>query len=87
MKRGRDQTIKKSSPVHKIIMRPERLWVESSLEQRQRLQKTLFPNGIELDGEGFGTDSTPLFYSLLEIDLDDDYGLASPTGFEPMISP
>lgn len=39
----------------KIIMRPERLWVESSLEQRQRLQRTLFPNRIAFDRELFGT--------------------------------
>jgi site-specific DNA recombinase len=71
----------------KIILRPERIWVESSLEQRQRLQKTLFPNGVDFDGEEFGTDSTPLFFTLLAHDLNDDYGLASPTGFEPVLSP
>jgi DNA invertase Pin-like site-specific DNA recombinase len=71
----------------KIILRPSRLWVESSLEQRQRLQKTLFPDGIEFDGEEFGTASTSLFFHLLEVDLDDSYGLASPTGFEPVLSP
>jgi len=49
----------------KIMMRPARLWVESTLAQRQRLQKTLFPNGIVFDGEQFGTESTSLFFSLL----------------------
>ncbi len=71
----------------RIILRPARLWVESSLEQKQRLQKTLFPGGVEFDGKQFGTVSTPLFFNLLERDLDDDYGLASPTGFEPVLSP
>jgi len=71
----------------RIILRPDRLWVESSLDQRQRLQKTLFPNGIEFDGEEFGTDSTPLFFSLSGRDFNDDACMASPTGFEPVLSP
>ena len=71
----------------KIILRPARLWVESALEQKQRLQRTLFPSGVEFDGEEFGTASTSLFFTLLERDLEDDYGLASPTGFEPVLSP
>jgi hypothetical protein len=71
----------------RIILRPARLWVESSLEQRQRLQLTLFPAGIQFDGEKFGTASTPLFFKLLELDSNDNYGLASPTGFEPVLSP
>ena len=71
----------------RIILRPNRLWVESSLNQRQRLQKTLFPNGIAFDGEKFGTDSSPLFFNLIRDDPNDQYGLASPTGFEPVLSP
>ena len=71
----------------KIVQNPARLWVESSLEQRQRLQKTLFPNGISFDGKEFGTQSSPCFFSFLQEDSGDDYGLASPTGFEPVLSP
>jgi DNA invertase Pin-like site-specific DNA recombinase len=62
----------------RIILRPARLWVESSLDQRQRLQKTLFPNGIEFDGEEFGTDSTPIFFRLLERDSAEDNGVWRP---------
>ena len=71
----------------RLITRPTRLWVESSLEQRQRLQKTLFPTGVTFDGDGFGTDSRPLFFNLIEPDPNDSWGLASPTGFEPVLSP
>ena len=71
----------------RIILRPARLWVESSTEQKSRLLKTLFPAGIDFNGEEFGTASTPLFFRLVKPDLDDDYGLASPTGFEPVLSP
>jgi site-specific DNA recombinase len=70
-----------------IILRPTRLWVESSLDQRQRLQKTLFPGGIEFDGKEFGTAITSLFFNLIEADPNDSWGLASPTGFEPVLSP
>ncbi len=71
----------------RLMLYPDRMWNESSLEQRQRLQKTLFPNGLEFDGKEFGTAPSPLLFSLLSVDLDDDYGLASPTGFEPVLSP
>lgn len=64
-------------PTARMILRPTRFWVESSLDQRQRLQKTLFPNGIDFDGEEFGTDSTSLFFSLIEHDPHDNWGLAS----------
>jgi len=71
----------------RIILRPGRLWVESSLEQRQRLQKTLFPNGIEFDGEQFGTDASPLLFRLLGGISEHDSCLASPGGFEPPLPP
>jgi hypothetical protein len=50
--------------------------VESSLEQHQRLQKPLFPDGIELDGEQFGTDVSPLLFRLLDGISEDDSCLA-----------
>jgi site-specific DNA recombinase len=71
----------------KILLRTDRLWMESALDQRQRLQKTLFPDGIEFDGEEFGTAVTPLLFRLLEEDSEDESCLASPTGFEPVLSP
>lgn len=71
----------------RIILRPTRLWTESTLEQRQRLQKTLFPNGIEFDGEQFGTDVSPLLFRLLDGISEDDFCLASPAGFEPALPP
>jgi len=70
-----------------LIKRPAKLWVESNLDQKQRLQKTLFPYGITFDGERFGTDATPLFFNLLDQDLREESCLASPTGFEPVLSP
>ena len=38
-----------------LMMNAARLWLEASLEQKQRLQEVLFPNGLWFDGERFGT--------------------------------
>ena len=71
----------------KIITSPARLWLESTLDQRQRLQGTFFPDRLEFDGEKFGTTATSLFFSLLEGCCDSESHMASPTGFEPVLSP
>jgi hypothetical protein len=49
----------------KIITSPARLWLESSLDQRQRLQQTYFPTGLTFDGQGFGTPASYSFFDLL----------------------
>ena len=36
-----------------IVTRPARLWVDSSLDQRQRMQSVLFPAGITFDASEF----------------------------------
>ena len=71
----------------KIITSPARLWLESSLDQRQRLQSTFFPGGLTFDGQGFGTASSASFFSLLKVCCEEESRLASPTGFEPVLSP
>ncbi len=72
-----------------IVSRPARLWRQSSLDQKQRLQTVLFPSGLEFDGESkrFGTQLTPSFFKALQEVSNDDYDMASPTGFEPVFSP
>lgn len=49
----------------KIVTSPARLWLESSLDQRQRLQQTFFPEGLTFDGEEFGTLASSSFFELL----------------------
>jgi site-specific DNA recombinase len=71
----------------RLIRRPARLWLESSLDQKQKLQKTFFPSGLSFDGAQFGTASTPLFFNLLAGFSEQDDDVASPTGFEPVLSP
>ena len=71
----------------KIITRPARLWLDSSLDGKQRLQKVFFPEGIAFDGQQFGTATTSLFFNILERISGQNNSLASPTGFEPVLSP
>ena len=49
-----------------------RAWLEASLDQRQRLQQVLFPEGLRFDGEAFGTAVTCLAFK--------DFGELRPTG-------
>ncbi len=71
----------------RIITSSARLWLESSLDQRQRLQNTFFPGGLTFDGDEFGTTSSSSFFSLLKGCCEEESQLASPTGFEPVLSP
>jgi DNA invertase Pin-like site-specific DNA recombinase len=71
----------------KIVRSPARLWMESSLDQRQRLQQTFFPSGITYDGHEFRTPVSDSFFSVLTGFFDAESRLASPMGFEPMLSP
>jgi hypothetical protein len=51
------------------LLRAADLWVQASLDQRQRFQQLFFPDGIAFDGKGFvGTRVTaPAFSYLREI--------------------
>jgi hypothetical protein len=39
--------------VERVLRRAVDLWVQPSLEQRQRFQQVFFPDGIAFDGNGF----------------------------------
>jgi hypothetical protein len=48
------------------LPRASDLWVQASLEQRQRFQRLFFPEGIAFDGNGFvGTRVTAPAFSYL----------------------
>jgi hypothetical protein len=53
----------------RVLPRAADLWVQASLEQRQRFQQLFFPEGIAFDGSAFvGTAATaPAFSYLREI--------------------
>ena len=68
-----------------VVLNAARLWVEMSLNQKQRLQKVLFPKAVTfLNGE-FGTAETCIFFKMLQISAGQESSKASPTGFEPVL--
>ena len=71
-----------------IQPRASDLWVQASLDYRQRLQELLFPEGIAFDGIRFNrTAVTALLFRYLEPVERADSNLASPPGFEPGFQP
>lgn len=67
-----------------VLSDAARLWSESSLDQRQRLQKVLFPQGVTYSRDGvFGTAETSVIFRLLQAVPTQKTSEASPTGFEP----
>ena len=68
----------------RVLPRASDLWVQASLDQRQRLQQLFFPEGVAFDGKRFVRTgvSTPAFKYLTAVQPAEN-NLASPTGFEP----
>jgi hypothetical protein len=52
-----------------------------------RIGRAIFPKGIKCSKVGFGTAVTHSLYSMLADDSVTAEHLASPTGFEPVLSP
>ncbi len=70
-----------------VVTNAAHLWTEASLDQKQRLQQVLFPEGLVFDGERFGTAVTCLAFSDLGDSESVEVEVASPTGFEPVSQP
>ena len=62
-------------------------WKQCSPEQKQRLQRILFPDGLIFDGESYRTTTTCLAFSYLQAISSGDSSLASRTGIEPVSPP
>ena len=70
------------------MMNVARAWEIASPEQRQRVQNLLFGEGLHYSPEsGFLNRSKPSLFSTLEGMTDEKRLVASPTGFEPVLSP
>jgi hypothetical protein len=66
-----------------VLLNAARIWSESSSEQRQRLQKLIFPAGV-LFAEGvYRTSTTSLIFFELEEIRDQKERLVAPAGIEP----
>jgi site-specific DNA recombinase len=71
----------------RILPRASDLWIQASLEQRQRFQRLFFPEGISVDGNGFvGTAVTAPAFSYLQPVADGKERLVDQTGIEPVTS-
>ena len=71
----------------RVLPRAADLWVQASLEQRQRFQQLFFPDGIAFDGNGFvRTAVTAPAFSYLRPIEDGNEGLVDLTGIEPVTS-
>jgi hypothetical protein len=71
----------------RVLPRAADLWVQASLEQRQRFQQLFFPEGIAFDGNGFvGTGVTAPAFSYLRTIEDGNERMVDLTGFEPVTS-
>lgn len=69
--------------VRRTLPRAADLWVQASLEQRQRFQQLFFPDGISFDGNGFvGTAVTAPAFSYLRPIEGGNESLVSQTGIK-----
>jgi site-specific DNA recombinase len=70
----------------RVLPRASDLWVQASLNQRQRLQQLFFPDGIAFDGKQFvRTGVTANAFKYLTAADSSQNNLASPEGFEPSL--
>lgn len=70
-----------------VISNVARLWVEFSFEQKQRLQRVLFPGGVTFLNGDFGNAATSCCFNLFPMENGEESRLATLRGFEPRYSP
>jgi site-specific DNA recombinase len=71
----------------RVLPRAADLWVQASLDQRQRLQQLFFPQGVAFDGKGFvGTAVTAPAFSYLQPVQGGGERMVDQTGIEPVTS-
>ena len=70
-----------------MLARAAGIWNGASLPNKLRIQGAFFPQGLTVTKEGFGTPLRPLFFNQLQPIPVEKSGLASPRGFEPLLSP
>jgi hypothetical protein len=71
-----------------LLMDIAQAWEIADPEQRQRVQNLLFEGGLHYSPEsGILNRSKSSLFSMLEGIKDENILLASPTGFEPVLSP
>ncbi len=70
-----------------VLPSASKLWVQSSLNQKQRLQQLFFPDGVRFDGRRIvGTGTTLPVFNYLSGDSDEKRDLVDQAGVEPATS-
>jgi hypothetical protein len=67
-----------------LLVNAPRLWVEASLEQKQRLQQVFFPQGVQFENGAYRTAQTSMLFYDLEGIRSEKSGLVALTGIEPV---
>ena len=71
----------------RVLPSASNLWVQSSLNQKQRLQQLFFPDGVRFDGKRIvGTGTTLPVFNYLSSISDEKKDLVDQTGIEPVTS-
>jgi site-specific DNA recombinase len=70
-----------------VLLNAARLWTESSLTQKQRLQQAIFPRGVEFADGAYRTVETIMIFNSLNTDDVAKEGLVALTGIEPVFRP
>ena len=71
----------------RVLPSASSLWVQSSLNQKQRLQELFFPDGMRFDGKRIvGTGTTLPVFNYLSPDSDVKKEVVDQTGIEPVTS-
>ncbi len=63
------------------------VWASASFDSKQRIQRSVFPGGLTVSKEGFGTPEIASLFMELEKKTSELYSMASPGGFEPPLPP
>ena len=71
----------------RVLPSASNLWVQSSLNQKQRLQQLFFPEGVRFDGKRLvGTGLTLPVFNYLAPAEDSEVRMVDLTGIEPVTS-
>ena len=68
-----------------VMTKTCQLWESADPDQKRRLQKLIFPEGVTYDGESLGTPLTALIFSVLGPERTTREALVAHTGFEPVL--
>jgi site-specific DNA recombinase len=70
-----------------VLLNAPGLWIQLSLDQKQRLQQSLFPRGVQFENGVYRTAETSMVFLELDAKQLKKEGLVALTGIEPVFQP